>query len=204
MNLINKDKKIAWITGGGTGIGKELAILLAKKGWLVIISGRRYKNLIDVTKYNKKQIKALKLDITNKHECKKVVNTIIKSFGEIDLVVLNAAAYSPGMINFEKISQINQIIDVNIMGQINCISSILPLMKKRKRGHILIVSSPAGFRGLPNAGIYGVTKSAITFLAESLFFELSKFSIKIVSVLLSDGRIVTILSAPELDSYIVP
>ena len=170
MNLINKDKKIAWITGGGTGIGKELAILLAKKGWLVIISGRRYKNLIDVTKYNKKQIKALKLDITNKHECKKVVNTIIKSFGEIDLVVLNAAAYSPGMINFEKISQINQIIDVNIMGQINCISSILPLMKKRKRGHILIVSSPAGFRGLPNAGIYGVTKSAITFLAESLFF----------------------------------
>ncbi|MBD74252.1 MAG: hypothetical protein CMM96_02000 [Rickettsiales bacterium] len=179
MNLMNKDKKIAWITGGGTGIGKELAILLAKKGWLVIISGRRYKNLIDVTKYNKKQIKALKLDITNKHECKKVVNTIIKSFGEIDLVVLNAAAYSPGMINFEKISQINQIIDVNIMGQINCISSILPLMKKRKRGHILIVSSPAGFRGLPNAGIYGVTKSAITFLAESLFFELSKFSIKI-------------------------
>ena len=48
------NKGLVWLTGGGTGIGKELAILLAKKGWLVIISGRRYKNLIDVTKYNKK------------------------------------------------------------------------------------------------------------------------------------------------------
>tara|TARA_B100000989_G_scaffold148388_1_gene110573 strand:+ start:1190 stop:1939 length:750 start_codon:yes stop_codon:yes gene_type:complete len=173
------NKRIAWITGGGTGIGKELAILLAKKNWLVVISGRRLEKLREVENHDKENIKSVKLDITNISECKLAIEKIVKKFGYIDLAVLNAASYSPGKIDFNAISKINGVIEVNLMGQINCISAILPFMRKKKSGHILVVSSPAGFRGLPNAGPYGITKSALTFLAETLFFELSQYSIKV-------------------------
>lgn len=173
------NKKIVWITGGGTGIGRELAILLAKKNWLVVVSGRRIEKLREVESHNKENIKAIKLDITNISECKLATNKIVKKFGYIDLAILNAASYSPGNIDFTAISKINEVIEVNLMGQINCISAVLPLMRKKKSGHILLVSSPVGFRGLPNAGPYGLTKSALTFLAETLFFELSQYSIKV-------------------------
>ena len=65
------------------------------------------------------------------------------------------------------------------MGVINCLSTVVDEMKKRKNGHLIIVSSPAGYRGLPGAGIYGVTKSAVTFLAETIKLEYEKFNIKV-------------------------
>ncbi len=179
MNTMIENKKVVWITGGGTGIGKELAILLAKKDWQVIISGRRQDKLKEVEKQNNKNISALRLDITDSDECKEVAHKIIKKFGALDLVILNAAAYNPGNLDFNQLSTIKEVVNINLIGQINCISAIIPSMKKRKSGQILIVSSPAGFRGLPNAGIYGVTKSALTFLAETLYLEFSKFSVKI-------------------------
>ena len=179
MNLTRKDnQKVAWITGGGTGIGAELTKILVKNNWLVVISGRRIKKLKALEKIND-NIKSFVLDITSLKDCQSIVNQINNIYKRLDLVILNAAAYNPGHLNFSNISEINKVIDTNLSGQINCISCILPEMKKRKSGQIVLVSSPAGFRGLPNAGIYGVTKSALTFLAESMYLELMQSNIKI-------------------------
>ena len=170
-------QKVAWITGGGTGIGKELTKLLADDGWTIIISGRRLNKLNEVRRFRKEKIIPIKLDISSKSQCKNVIKKILGKFKSIDLVFLNAAAYNPGHLDFGDLVSLENVIDINLTGQINCLSYLMPHLKKKKNGKIVFVSSPAGFRGLPNAGIYGVTKSAITFLAESLYIEMLKFNI---------------------------
>ena len=92
-----QNRKIAWITGGGTGIGKGLTRILVNNQWHVIISGRRLKKINQTKSLNTKNITALQLDISSEKQCKKIVQTIVKRFKKIDLVVLNAAAYNPGM-----------------------------------------------------------------------------------------------------------
>ena len=172
-----KNKKVAWITGGGTGIGSELTKRLVAKGWDVIISGRRIKKLKEVQNFKKSNIHVYSLDITSEKECNLVFNKIKSLFKKIDLIVLNAASYNPGHLNFEKTDSIKNVINTNLIGQINCLKYVLFQMKIQGFGQIVFISSPAGFRGLPNSGIYGVTKSALTFLAESLYLELQNKNI---------------------------
>tara|TARA_B100000989_G_scaffold262263_1_gene213667 strand:- start:3394 stop:4155 length:762 start_codon:yes stop_codon:yes gene_type:complete len=177
--MMMNDKKIIWITGGGSGIGSELAKIFANNGHKVIISGRDKIKLIKVSNIEPDLIKPFKIDISSEQECKNVINQIYNKMDMIDIVILNAAAYNPGHIDFNDMKKIKTVVDTNLIGQMNCLKFILPRMKEKKSGHIVFVSSPAGFRGLPNAGIYGVTKSALTFLSESLYIELKKFDIKV-------------------------
>ena len=174
-----KKNKVAWVTGGGTGIGAELVKILVDNGWNVSISGRRIEKLREIEVYKKESISSFKLDITSEISCKNVAKKIIKKFNKIDLIILNAAAYNPGHLDFANLSKIKYVMDTNLMGQMNCISSVLPIMRRNNSGQIVFVSSPAGFKGLPNAGIYGITKSALTFLAESMYLELLKTNIKV-------------------------
>ena len=179
MNMIKKSKKVVWITGGGTGIGKELAKSFADLNYKVIISGRRVEKINEVMKYKPDCIKPIQLDVTKPNKCKNTVSSIIKNFGDIDVIILNAAAYSPGSLDKLEPLKIKSIIETNILGPINCLAPVLEKMKKNKKGHLVFMSSPAGYRGLPGAGIYGVTKSALTFFAETLKIELDSFKIKV-------------------------
>jgi len=177
MTQINK--KVVWITGGGTGIGKELAKRFSDKNYTVVISGRRTSKLNAVKSHNSKNIVPIKLNVSNQKECKKVSDLILKRFRFIDIIILNAATYKPGSLDKLSLIQTRKIVETNILGPINCFAPIVGLMKKEKKGHLVFVSSPAGFRGLPGAGIYGVTKSAITFLAETLKLEYDQYGIKV-------------------------
>ena len=83
---------------GGTGIGKDLTKLLCDDGFDVIISGRRKDKLLEVARYNKKKIFPYKLDVSNLKETENVAKKIIKKFKFIDVLILNAAIYSPGSL----------------------------------------------------------------------------------------------------------
>ena len=174
-----KTNKVAWITGGGTGIGKELTLILAEKNYDVIISGRRKEKLIETAKINKKKIHPIPLDVKNPIQCKKVSETIYKKFKKIDLLILNAAIYSPGSMTKICITEAKKVIDINLLGVLNCLSPVAKIMQENKEGHVVFVSSPAGYQGLPGGGFYGVTKSALTFLAETLNIEFHKSNIKV-------------------------
>jgi short-subunit dehydrogenase len=174
-----KTTKVAWITGGGTGIGKELTLILAEKNYDVIISGRRKEKLIETARVNKKKIHPIPLDVKNPIQCKKVSETIYKKFKKIDLLILNAAIYSPGSMTKICTTEAKKVIDINLLGVLNCLSPVAKIMQENKEGHIVFVSSPAGYQGLPGGGFYGVTKSALTFLAETLNIELHKSNIKV-------------------------
>lgn len=179
MNTIKTNNRIAWITGGGTGIGKELAFLLSDNNYKVIISGRRKEKLIETAKYNKRKIFPYPIDVSNKKDCENISKKILKDFGSIDLLILNAAIYSPGSIKNFKSSEAKKVIDINLLGALYCLSPVIKFMQLKRLGHLVFISSPAGYQGLPGGGFYGMTKSALTFLAETLRIELSDSGVKV-------------------------
>ena len=136
----SENQKVAWITGGGTGIGKELTKLLANDGWTIIISGRRLDKLNEVKRFRKDKIVPIQLDISSKSQCKNVIKKIFDKFKSIDLVFLNAAAYNPGHLDFSDLPSLESVIDINLTGQINCLSYLMPHLKKKRNGKIVFVS----------------------------------------------------------------
>ncbi len=176
--------KTIWITGGSTGIGAATAKKFNRENWRVIISSRnstkleKIKNDI-INESSNKEIYCLSCDISIGDEVNKVINKIENEISEIDIALLNAAAYSPNKSQTFDIENYNVLIDVNLKGTLNCINYLQKIMGKRKKGHISIVSSPVGYRGLPTAGAYGLTKAGLINLAESLYFDFRKLGIRI-------------------------
>jgi short-subunit dehydrogenase len=165
--------KTVWITGGGSGIGKALALSYATDGWDVVISGRTEIRLREVQNSSSK-IRVVVCDITNKIE----VQAAQKKIGPIDVAILNAGDYKPEPTSKISIKTHQDIFDVNYFGTLKCIQAIMPKMKK-KGGRLAIVASLAGYRGLPNSSAYGPSKAALIQLAESLRAELQSSKLKV-------------------------
>ena len=175
--------KTIWITGGSTGIGFATAKKFLDNDWKVIISARNNENLINAK--NKilnnslnKNLYLYQCDISKREQVKKTIETITKKIGSINIALLNAAAYSPNKNQNFSIDNYEKLIDVNLKGTLYCIEMLIENMKS-DNSHIAIVSSPVGYRGLPTAGAYGLTKAGLINLAENLFFDLQKLNIKI-------------------------
>ena len=180
--------KVIWITGASTGIGKSLAIKFSKNGWKVAISARRAEILNDISKQNE-NIFPFPLDVTNKEECKKVFLEIKNKLQNIDICVFSTGTWDPKKEKDIDIDQIENVMKVNFFGTLNSIKSVEKYFKDLGKGHISIVSSIAGYRGLPNSTGYGPSKSALNNLAESLYFDFKKYGVRIS--LISPGFIKT-------------
>ena len=162
--------KRIWITGGGSGIGAEMAKIYAEEGHNVFISGRNKNKLEKVSP----DVTIIPCDITNIKQVKKS----IKKMQSLDLVILNAGVYFPGKSIETNILEYKKTMEVNYFGTLNCLLEIIPIMKS-KGGHIAVVSSLAGYRGLPNSSAYGSSKAALIHLCESMKAELEDYPIKL-------------------------
>ena len=162
-----------WITGGGSGIGKALALSFARDNWRVIISGREQKKLDRVCELSPNIINMV-CDIRDLGAVKHCVETI----GAPDLAILNAGEYNPGPTVKSSIDDFRGIMEVNYFGTLNCIKTLLSVFKSR-RGHICVVASLAGYRGLPNSSGYGPSKAALISVCESLHSELQSSAVTI-------------------------
>jgi len=170
-------KKI-WITGASTGIGKSLAIKFALEGWQVAASARR-ENLLRELSNKNSNIHTFPLDVTDSEKCKSVFNDIVNKLGDIDICVFCTGIHDPKSEKNLNLEKINKIMEVNFFGSINSINSVYEYYKKKKSGHISIVSSVAGYRGLPAGGAYCASKAALTNYAESLYFDLKRFNVRV-------------------------
>ena len=195
---MSENQKKVWITGASSGIGKALALKFAKENWQVLISARR-KGLLDEIAQNV-NISAFPLDVTNDNEVKETFSNIINKFKDVDLCVFCSGAYDPKLEQEINKVQIRKIMDVNFFGVLNCIKTVEDYFKKKKEGHISIVSSVAAYRGLPNSSGYGPSKAALTNLTESLYFDFKKFNVRIS--LVSPGFIKTPLT--DKNSFEMP
>ena len=182
------NKKTIWITGGSTGIGKALAIKFANNGWNVAISARRENLLKEISDKNE-NINDFPLDVTNKNQCKEVFNKIQNKYEKIDICFFSTGTWNPKKEKNIDVEQIEDVFKINFFGTLNCIKSAEEHFKNNKNGIIAIVSSIAGYRGLPNSTGYGPSKSALNNLAESLYFDFKRSNVRIC--LISPGFIKT-------------
>ena len=172
--------KNAWITGASSGLGLELAKRLEGEVAHVTISARSKGKLERVSKASP-AIDAYPLDVTDAKAVATTLAKIEKAAGPIDLAILNAGVWHIMESDSMDLEKIRNALDVNYMGVVNCIDALLPGMLKRGSGHIAIVASVAGYRGLPKAIAYGPTKAALINLAETLHAELEPHGV-LVSV----------------------
>ena len=175
------NKKTIWITGGSTGIGKSLAIKFANEGWNVAISARREELLNQISeKYE--NISSFPLDVTDKLKCKEIFNQIKNKYESIDICFFSTGTWNPKKEKDIDVEQIENVFKVNFFGTLNTIKAVEEHFKNKKDGIITIVSSIAGYKGLPNSTGYGPSKSALNNLAESLYFDFQRFGVRICLV----------------------
>lgn len=176
------------ITGATSGIGKSCAYTFAKKGYNLIITGRRKERLDAIkdflqTEFNVK-IQTLCFDVRNLEETKSAIESIDeKEFQHIDILINNAGLAS-GMSSIEEgnYDDWDVMIDTNIKGLLYVSREILPKMKEQGYGHIINISSTAAKDAYPNGNVYCATKHAVDALSKSMRIDLLKYGIKVTSI----------------------
>jgi len=188
-----KGKKY-WIIGASEGLGRELSIQLSNLGVKLIISARNETRLNELSSLTKAKVLALDvLDID-------AIKQASKSVGIIDGIIYVAGDYTPLNSTTWNVEEVDKMIAVNFTGAAKVLGFIVPKFLKQNNGHIVMIGSLSGFRGLPNAIGYGASKAAMMHLAENIKADLYKTPIKIQ--LINPGFIKTRLT--EKNNFKMP
>jgi NADP-dependent 3-hydroxy acid dehydrogenase YdfG len=191
--LKNNSSKVAIVTGASSGIGYATSLALSKAGIRVAVGARRLDRLQELKKQILKNsgkgegeeeiFIQRKLDVTSKSDCNSFVDTVVKKWGRVDILINNAGLMPLSYFKNCKVKEWEQMIDVNIKGVLYCTSAVIPHMIDKKSGHIINLSSVAGRIVFAGGSVYCATKHAITALSEGLRKELSpEYNIRVTCV----------------------
>lgn len=174
---------IAWVTGASSGIGEQLVRRLAADGWRVAASARRQAPLEQLVADCGAAVVPFPLDVTDPAAVTVAVLSIEQTLGPIDLAVLNAGDYQPMALDDFDPALFRRLIEVNYFGVVNALASLLPRMRARGSGELLLNASLSAYRGLPLAAPYGASKAALLNLAETMRLELegSGVSVRVIN-----------------------
>ena len=170
--------RTAWVTGASSGIGRALAIELSRRGVRVAASARRADELSALAAAQP-GVTAFPLDVTDLAATKRTADEITARLGVIDLAIFNAGVGRTMGAHDYSAELAAKMMAVNYQGLANGIEAVLPAMLARRAGHIALMASIAGYRGLPNAAAYSPSKAAAISLAETLEPELDAAGINI-------------------------
>ena len=184
------NKKTIWITGASSGIGEASARKFAKEGWKVIVSARRVELLEKLSE--DENIFSYPLDVTDSVKAKEVFKKIIEDHGQVDLCIFSSGTYERKSEKELDVQNIRHVIEVNFLGVINCVSAVEKYYKDKNNGHIAVVSSPVGYRGLPKSSGYTPSKAALNNFTQGIYFDFKKFNVKVS--LMTPGFIKTALT----------
>src|SRR5215211_5349646 len=172
-------QKVVIVTGASSGIGYATALKLSKAGAKVAAGARRIEKLEtlknEVQKYGGEML-VKKIDVTKKEDCDSFINFVTKTWNHIDILINNAGIMPLSFFKNLKVSEWEQMIDVNLKGVLYCTAAVIPYMMTNKSGHIVNISSVAGRIVYPAGRVYCATKHAITAFSEGLRQELSQRS----------------------------
>jgi NAD(P)-dependent dehydrogenase (short-subunit alcohol dehydrogenase family) len=172
--------QVVWITGAGKGIGRALALLLARRGATVAASARSEADLASLAAEAQAaggRLVAFPLDVTDGPATEATVAAIERRLGAIDQAVLNAGTHMPVTAAEFSAGPFRHLVEVNLLGAVNGLAALIPSMTARKAGRIAVVGSVAGYRGLPGAAAYGATKAALINMGEALRPDLMRHGI---------------------------
>lgn len=166
------NNKVVIITGGTEGIGKALVIQFLQMGAKVATCGRNADKLYQLqSAYPEKPLITHTADVSIEQECNSFINTVVKGFGSIDILINNAGISMRSLVNDTSLDTIRKVMDINFWGTVYCSKFALPHIIASK-GTIVGVSSIAGYRGLPGRSGYSASKYAVQGFLESLRTEL--------------------------------
>jgi short-subunit dehydrogenase len=164
--------KVAVVTGGSEGIGRALVELLLAKGCKVATCGRNADKLYDLQVQNPNQpLHTIVADVSNENDCRQLIESTVKAFGKIDILINNAGLSMRGLFADTKLDTYKRLMDVNFWGAVYCTKFALPHLLAAN-GVVVGVSSIAGYRGLPGRGGYSASKYALQGWLEALRTEL--------------------------------
>lgn len=173
-------QKIWFITGASKGLGLTLVKLLLSKGNKVAATSR---NANDIEKQIKHEnLLALTTSLADEKSVHEAIVQTIQTFGKIDVVVNNAGYSLYGSVESLSDKEFHQIMDINFFGTVNIIRNVMPHLRKQKSGHIINISSVAGYKGYGNSPAYASTKFAVVGLSEALAEEVKAFNVKVTVV----------------------
>lgn len=198
MELENKN---AIVTGGSLGIGAAIAIGLAKEGANVAINYRKHdteaKQVVEeIEKLGRKGL-VVKADVSSFEDAQKMVETVVKEFGGLDILVCNAGINWDGVIWKMTEEQWDKVIDVNLKGYFNYIRAAAPIFKEQQHGKIVNITSINGLRGKFGQTNYSASKGGIIALTKALAKEMGRSNVNVNAV--APGMIATemMLQIPE-------
>jgi len=167
-----------WITGASSGIGLALAERMMRDGWIVAGSARSAGALAALADRHPGRFFGYPLDVTDEAAAKQVVERILEERGGLDMAVLAAGTHLPVEVEEFDTKLFRTLVEVNLMGVVNCLAALVPRFIADRGGHIAVVSSVAGYGGLPTAAAYGATKAALNNMTAALKFDLDRYGIK--------------------------
>lgn len=168
------------ITGASSGIGAEVARLFLDRGDSVIACGRSHEKLdAAVQRFSNERFLPFPLDVTDAFAVQETVHAIEEGQGPIHMALLNAGTYTPTPVKDFNPAAIKTMMDVNVLGMANMLAALIPRMTGRGEGHLALMASVAGYRGLPMAAGYSASKAAVIAMGESLKAELDGQGVKV-------------------------
>ena len=179
------EDRIVIITGASSGIGKATAKALALNGFTTVLAARNLENLQKVEKEiisEGGKAVSISTDITVRSQVRDLVDFTFKHYGKIDIFICNAGIYWRCPAKDLPVEDIQHVMDTNFYGSLFCIYEILPHMLSKKNGHIIVVSSFDGLKGIPPDSAYVASKFAVTGFAEVLRQELQGNGITVTTI----------------------
>ncbi|MBP2561954.1 NAD(P)-dependent dehydrogenase (short-subunit alcohol dehydrogenase family) [Neorhizobium galegae] len=170
-----------FITGCSTGFGRELAKLTIDRGWPTVVTARGRDRVADLAD-GRDHVLALDLDVTDMKQISDAVAAAEQKFGRIDVLVNNAGYGYQASIEEGEEDEIRAMFDANVFGLFAMTRAVLPGMRAQRRGHILNITSMAGFMGLPSSGYYAASKHAVEGFSDALAMEGAPLGIKVTCV----------------------
>ncbi|RSK29062.1 SDR family oxidoreductase [Bacillus sp. HMF5848] len=170
------------ITGAGSGLGKELALLYANHDYEVILVGRSLQKLKDVQTEIGANAYTVVCDITNYHNVQHTIQSLLEKHQSIDMLINNAGVGYFGPLETYSLEEMNTIIDTNVKGTIFMTQACLSFFKKQQKGTILNIISTAGLKGKVNESVYVASKFAVRGFTESLQKEYAESPLHITAV----------------------
>ncbi|WP_282636498.1 SDR family NAD(P)-dependent oxidoreductase [Sphingobacterium thalpophilum] len=176
------NQKVWFITGASKGIGLALTNYLLSQGCAVVATSRNVESLEKGITAPSQNLLPLEVDITNDNEVKSAILKTVERFGKLDVVVNNAGYSLVGSMEEMTDAEFRQTMEVNLFAAVNVLRNAIPYLRAQQSGHVINISSNAGYVGFANATSYNAAKFGLIGISEALFEELKPFGIHVTVV----------------------
>jgi NADP-dependent 3-hydroxy acid dehydrogenase YdfG len=186
------ENKIALITGGGSGIGRGIALAIAQEGANIVVCGRRKQKLdetISLVRELNVEGLAIQADISIDLDVQRVVQQTLNHFGQIDILINNAGVFMGKQVYQTEPDDWDKVMAINLRGVFLLTRRVLPYMRERRSGHIINISSESGMDYYDGDGVYGTSKHALNAFNEYVQRENQDFNIRVNAI--CPGMVVT-------------